>query len=168
MVGGLVIIFLGQPPLFGPFTPFRPAVSASIAGMLAYGNWHLPAVALLSLILVWLLLPIGAEAFVVLTFHMAGLAMILLLRGKIEDLLRSTNHKKASLGSFSAAYCGNISRHLFGNILSATMLKMPSLFFILALPYTFVEQLIFATGTTIIGVSLSKLGLREVLQPRDP
>jgi hypothetical protein len=125
--------------------------------MLATKEWRIPAVVLFSLISVWLLLPVGREAYLVLIFHLAGLAAILLFRGKVGDFVRSENRKKASFGLFLAAYCGNISRHLFGNILSVTILGVPAIIFIAAIPYTLVEQLVFALGATIIGNALLKL-----------
>ena len=164
MIGGLIEILLGQPPIFGPVTPFRPAVSAFITGMLASRHWLTPAITLSTLILVWLVLPVGEGASIILIFHITGLAIVLFLRGKIGDLIRSKTTKSAAWGLSLAAYCGNISRHLFGNILSATILNLQPIYFISALPYTLIEQLTFAIGTMIVGISLNRLRLREFLQ----
>lgn len=165
LIAGLTEVFLGQPPVFGPFTPLRPAISASITGMLVSKHWHIPALTLFSLILVWLLIPIGKDASTILIFHVTGLATILLLRGKIEDLVKSKTSEKTALGLFLAAYCGNISRHLFGNILLATALNLQSVYFISAVPYTLIEQLTFAIGTMMIGIPSYRLRLHEFLQP---
>jgi hypothetical protein len=169
-IGGISCIIAGliellyQPLTFGPFTPLRSAVSASIAGMLASNNWYVPAASLFSLIIIWILLPIGKEAYMILLFHVVGLAMILLFRGNIAKFIRSEDSKKTFLGLFFAAYSGNISRHLFGNILSATLLNMPVAFFLASIPFTFVEQLVFAFGAAIIGISLNRLHLRELIK----
>jgi len=157
LLSGLIGILLGQPPIFGPFTPLSPAVSASVTSMLFSKKWQIPAMTLSSLILLWLTLPAGRAASIVLIFHIAGLGIILLFRGKIGDLARSGNAKSESLGLFLGAYCGNISRHLFGNILSATILDLSATYFISAFPYTLVEQLTFAVGVMIIGVSLNQM-----------
>ncbi len=164
LIGSIIGISLGQPPIFGFYTPLRPAISAFIAGMLVSKNWYMPALSLSALISVWLLLPTGKDASIVLAFHIVGLAEMLLLRGKIGDLVKSKSPKKVSWGLFLVAYCGNISRHLLGNIFSATILNVPSIIFITAIPYTFVEQLTFAVATMIIGISLNHLGLRDLLQ----
>jgi hypothetical protein len=157
LLSGLIGIFLGQPPIFGPFTPISPAASAFVTGMLVLKKWRISAIALSSLILLWLMLPTGQAASTVLIFHTVGLGMILLFREKIGDLARSGNAKSESLGLLLAAYCGNISRHLFGNILSATILNLSATYFVSAFPYTLAEQLTFAVGTMIMGVSLSHM-----------
>lgn len=168
LIAGLSGIFLGQPPIFGAFTPFvgplRPAISAFVAGMLASKRWGIPASVLSVLIVLWLLLPTGRAAFVILIFHMAGLAMTVLLRGRIGDFVSSEKTRNAYWALFSAAYCGNVSRHLFGNILLVIILDLQPIYFVWALPYTLIEQVTFATGTTIIGISLNRLRIREYLR----
>jgi hypothetical protein len=164
LIGGFVEIFIGQPPIFGFFTPLRPAISAFITGMLVSRKWHIPAIALFTLVLIWLLLPVGKDASVILIFHIVGLGIILFFRGKIGDFIESKVTRRVALGLILAVYCGNISRHLFGSILSATILNLPSIFFVSALPFTLIEQLTFAIGTTIIGLYLNRLKLRELLQ----
>jgi len=164
LIGGIIEIFLGVPPIFGFFTPLRPAISAFMTGMLVSRNWRMPVMTLLALISIWLLLPTGRGAYIVLLFHITGLAMILLLRGKIGDLVSSCDPKEGAWGLFLSTYCGNISRHIFGNILGATILNIQSIYFIYAMPYTIVEQLTFAIGTAIIGISLNRLRLSQFLQ----
>jgi len=165
-IAGIIEIFLGLPPIFGFFTPLRSPISAIVTGMLVSRNWRTPAITLLALISFWLLLPAGRGAYIVLIFHTAGLVMILLLRAKIGDLVSSCDTKKGAWGILLATYCGNISRHLFGNVLSATILNLQPIVFISAIPSTFVEQLTFAIGTSIVGISLDRLRLREFLQLR--
>ncbi len=167
LVGGVIAIFLGRSPTFGPFTPLTPAISAFVAGTLVTRRWHISAATLSSLILIWLLLPVGREASIILVFHIAALAMILLVRGKFGDIMKLEDRKKISWRLFLIAYCGNISRHLFGNIMFATILNQPALFFVTPIPYTFAEQLVFALGTMIIGTSLARLRLREFSQRTD-
>lgn len=161
LIGGLIGFFLGQPQIFGPFTPLRPAISASIAGMLISKHWRVPAITLLTLISVWLSLPTGRYASVIVIFHITGLALVLLLREKIGDLARSKFPKESGLGLFLVSYCGNITRHLFGNIILATIQDLQFIYFISATPITFMEQLTFATGTMILGLSLSRLGSNQ-------
>ena len=160
LIAGLIELSF-QPLIFGPFTPLRSAISASTAGMLATNNWYIPAASLLTLITIWVILPVGKDTYSILLFHVAGLAIILLFRQKIGNFIRSEDPKKASIGLFTSAYSGNISRHLFGNILSVTLLNIPALTFISSIPFTFVEQMVFATGATIIGIALIRLRLFE-------
>jgi len=164
LIAGLVGSFLNQPLVFGPFTPLRPAISASVTGMLVHKNWRVPAITLFLLILIWLLLPVGRDASVVLIFHVVGLAAILLLRGKIGDFVTSRTSRRNSLGLFLCAYCGNVSRHLFGNILLATMQNLQPMYFISAAPITLIEQTTFAIGTMIVGGALLRVGLGQPQQ----
>ncbi|MEM2110747.1 MAG: hypothetical protein QXX08_02590 [Candidatus Bathyarchaeia archaeon] len=163
LISGLIGILLGQPPIFGAFTPLRPAVSAFITGLLISKRWHIAATILSTFVVGWLILPAGRDASIILIFHLIGLTIILLFRGKIGDLAKSKMPKKTALGLFLATYCGNISRHLLGNILGVTISNLAYVYFILALPYTFVEQLIFAAGAMLIGVSLNHLKIHETL-----
>ncbi len=164
LIGNLLTVFFGKQLLFGPLTPLRPAVSAFIAGMLASSNWQIPAATLFSLIMIWFLLPSGMQASLVVVYHFFGLGIILFLRSKIAKFVSSENLRKASIGFATATYCGNISRHIFGNILSAMILNIPPIAFVWAMPYTFVEQSVFVVAATIIGISLKRLGIRQILQ----
>jgi len=163
LIAGIIEFLMGQQPSFGPFVPLRPAVSAFIAGLLASRNWQIPAASLSALIFVWLLLPVGREASIILVFHTTGFVLILVLRGRIGDMVESKKSKNSASGLFLTAYCGNISRHLLGNILSATILNLSSLVFVSALPLTLIEQSTFAVAAAVIGVSLNRLGIRELL-----
>lgn len=163
LISGLISVFQGQPPVFGIFTPFRPALSAFITGMLVSKHWSIPAATLFALIIGWLMLPVGREAWFVLGFHIVALATILILHKRIGLFTESNNSKKVAAGFFIATYCGNISRHLFGNILIAIYSNSSSLIFISAIPLTFAEQLIFASAAMILATALNRLKLRKFL-----
>jgi len=162
LIGGSIGFFISQAQAFGPFAPLRPSISALIAGMLISGKWNVPAAILSLFVSIWLLLPVGRDAATILVFHFAGLAMIFLLRDRIGRLSRSGNTTEKLLGLFSVSYCANISRHLFGNILLATIYNLESIYFVAAVPITFIEQMAFAAGTTIAGSSLNHLQLRRL------
>jgi len=77
------------------------------------------------------------------------------------------NHDEMKMKVFGVAvvsYCGNISRHLFGNILYATFFKLPSIVFISAMPFTFIEQLTFTVGAILIGIPLLQINIRRQLR----
>ena len=160
LLGSIIGTLLGQPLIFGLFTPFRAALSASASGMVAFRRWQIPVLMLISLIIIWLFLPTGREAYPILVFHFSALASILVLRGRLGV---SCSSKKSLFGYSLAAYSGNITRHLLGNILSVLFYSLPAFTFILAIPYTFVEQLVFALGTAFIGASLRRLGIHKIM-----
>ena len=162
LLGSIIGTLLGQPLIFSLFTPFRAALSASASGMVAFRRWQIPVLILISLIVIWLFLPTGREAYPTLIFHFSALASILVLRGKIGVFL-SYSSKKSLFGYSLAAYSGNITRHLLGNILSVLFYSLPAFTFIIAIPYTFIEQLIFALGTAFIVASLKRLGIHKII-----
>ncbi len=162
LLGSIIGTLLGQPLIFGLFTPFRAALSATASGMVASRRWQIPFLMLTSLIIIWLCLPTGREAYPVLVFHFAALTLILIFRGKLGVFLSSGSKK--SLFKYSlAAYSGNVTRHLFGNILSVLFYSLPAITFVLAIPYTFMEQLVFALGTALTGASLNRLGIYRIM-----
>ena len=114
------------------------------------------------LILGWLLMPQGREAVFVLVFHVVGLALILTLRHRVAAGLESKNRTRVGLAVGVAAYCGNISRHLFGNLLFVLFASLPAVVFLAAMPLTLLEQTFFAVISGVLGASLVLLGLRRV------
>ena len=154
LLGGLLGLLLGQVQFFGLFAPLRLAISAFIAGMLMSKNWRIPAITLLSLILLWVLMPTGRAAAEILVFHIVGLGLVLFLRKKIGELAEANSPRKNLYGLFIMSYCGNISRHLLGNVLLVTIHNLGFVYFVAAMPITLIEQLSFAIGTMVVGIAL--------------
>jgi hypothetical protein len=165
-MAGVVELFLGiqssQP--FGLFTPFRMGLSAVQAGLLVKGRWKTALTILGALIFVWALLPKGREALPVLSFHLVGFFLILVFRTRIGYYVSSSLWKKVALGVAVTAYCGNISRHLLGNILLAVLTDVPSIVFVAAMPFTMLEQTSFLVASTILGVALMRTRVRTLIE----
>jgi len=166
VIAGVVELFLGLQPSqpFSLFTPFRMGLSAVQVGLLVRGRWKTALTILGSLIFVWILLPKGREALPVLSFHLVGFFLILVFRMRIGCYMSSSLWKKVALGVAVAAYCGNISRHLLGNILLVVLTEVPSIVFVAAIPFTVIEQTSFLAASTILGVALTRTRARALIE----
>ena len=167
VIAGVVELFLGIQPLqpFGLFAPFRMGLSAVQVGLLVKGRWKTSLTILGSLIFMWILLPKGREALPVLSFHLVGFFLILVFRTQIGGYMASSSlWKKVAFGVAVAAYCGNISRHLFGNILLVVLTEIPSIVFVAAIPFTVIEQTSFLVASTILGVALTRTRARTLIE----
>lgn len=166
VMAGVVELFLGLQPSqpFGLFAPFRMGLSAVQVGLLVKGRWKTALTILGSLIFVWVLLPKGRETLLVLSFHLVGFFLILVFRTRIERYVSSSLWKQVALGVAVTAYCGNISRHLLGNILLAVLTDVPSIVFVAAIPFTVIEQTSFLVASTILGVALTRTRARALIE----
>jgi hypothetical protein len=164
IIAGSLSIAMGiQPWTFGIFTPFRSGLSALQSGLLAQNRWKL-ALALLSFLIgVWFVLPNGREAWPLTSFHIVGVLFIVILRSKIRTYIHSPDLDKIALGISIAAYCGNISRHLLGNTILLFLLDLSPLIFISAIPLTVIEQLTFTIASAILGGTIIKTSIHDIL-----
>lgn len=166
VIAGVVELFLGLQPSqpFGLFAPFRMGLSAVQVGLLVKGRWKTALTILSSLIFMWILLPKGREALLILSFHLVGFFLILVFRTRIVGYMSSSLWKKVALGVAVAAYCGNISRHLLGNILLVVLTEIPSIVFVTAIPFTVIEQISFLVASTSLGVALTRTRARALIE----
>lgn len=163
-IAGLLSIVIGiQPWTFGVLTPFRSGLSALQSGLLTQNQWKLALAILSFLIGAWFVLPNGREAWPIISFHVVGVMLIVILRSKIRTYIHSPDLNKVAFGMSIAAYCGNISRHLLGNTILLFLLDLSPLIFISAIPLTFIEQLAFTITSTILGGTIIKTSIRDIL-----
>lgn len=164
LLAAIVGLFLGFPTLipFGPAGLIRSALSALQAGLISSGHWKVSTSLLALLVLSWLFVPTGQEAVPVLVFHLLALLLMVVLRNRIVKGLDSPNRATVGLTVAIIVYCGNISRHLYGNLLFAVIVHMPALIFVASIPLTFLEQTFFSVVSSVLGMYLIRLGLRKV------
>jgi hypothetical protein len=164
LIASLAELFLGFPLLipFGPLGLVRSALAAFQTGLFSTRRWVFSGGILLILIISWLLTPQGKEAMLVLAFHLFGLVLMLVSRSWVADALESHSRRQIGLAVAIACYCGNISRHLFGNLLFVFFASLPAVVFLTAMPLTLLEQTFFALLSGVLGASLVLLGLRRV------
>jgi biotin transporter BioY len=163
LMAALIEPFLG----LGSYTPFgplgftRPAIAALQTGLLSSGRWTASGIILLALIIMWIISPYSRDAAQVLVFHFFAFILMLCLRGRITKGLYSSNRRAQILTVASVVYCGNISRHLYGNLLLSSFASLPAVVFITAMPLTLIEQILFSATSSLIGANIIRLGLRR-------
>ncbi len=164
VAGAMVAFFLNPTSPFGPLAPLLPLIAALAAGLITWRYWWVESMLLGVLVLGWFVTPVGIAAWPTAIFHAVGIGLLLGFGRKLPSWTRNTANKATlMLGWGMTAYCANITRHMLGNILVATMLGAPAVTFWIALPYTAVEQVAFATIATLIGapvlIAVVKSGL---------
>ena len=189
-LGGIIVAGYKGWHLFSVLTSFCPAVSALIAGTLTskregpVRGWILSAVTLLILIAGWYGTGIGRGAPLYPVLHIAGLALILLLRGWASDLFESGVSWKLTFAVAAASYAGIIADHMLGNLifitgigwfiplkvvegwLSGLGLPSVSALFMYMLPVSTVERLAMTAVATLFGVALITALRASGLMPR--
>lgn len=155
LIGGIVGNFFKPSPLL-PLAIFLPAVAAVEAGLMIWNLWPLAALLLSALIGVWFLLPVGLPAWPAALFHVLGITIIIILGWRLPKMIRQSRNPSLFAGWMLTAYCGDIARHMFGNILFAIVFSSSATaaFFVGVMPYTSVEQTMYALFSAIIGVPL--------------
>ena len=163
LIGGIVGNLFKPSPLL-PLAIFLPALAAIEAGLIVWRRWPIAAVLLAALISVFLIMPVpgthwpselfGYSAWPAALFHFFGLAIIIFLGWKLPKVVRQGTSLYLFAGWMLTSYCGDIARHMLGNILSAMVFSLPPASFLLVIPNTFVEQTMYALFSAIIGVPL--------------
>jgi hypothetical protein len=152
MAGGVVGELI-SPSAFGLLGFLRPTLGALQAGLIVWGRWYVSALLLGSLIVSWFLLPVGLAVWPMSLFHILGLTIIVALGRKLPLMIRRSDaNRTIFIGWFLTAFCADVTRHMFGNIWLAILL-LPESYFWTALPFTAIEQTMFALASAIIGIS---------------
>ncbi len=138
---------------FGYFSLLGPPLSALQGGLLAHKRHKTSLILLGTLFSIWLLLPVGRLAWPVTALYVLGLLFIVFS----YDLTKSrteNNGRRMLLYWAMIGYTGNITRHLLGNILGVLIYGLSESIFMIALPSTVVEQLLFSSllGTLTISI----------------
>jgi hypothetical protein len=166
LLGGIVGN-LFKPSPFLPFAIFLPAIAALVSGLIVWNLWPIAAIVLAALISLWFLMPVPgtpwpSELFVssvwpAALFHIFALVIIVFLGWKLAKVVRQgkgTYYLLVGVAWMLIAYCGDITRHVLGNILSVAVFSLPPAGFLLVIPDTLVEQTMYAFFSAIIGVPL--------------
>jgi hypothetical protein len=141
------------------FTP--PAIATSLLaaslGREKVGpvkGWHLAAAVLAAPVAVWLILPVGREAWIYAILHVIGLVEILLLGSRITRLLNSKEKPKLALGILLTSYPATMAGHMVGTIIFALVLGPTAGFFMALTPVTAVERAVISIIATAVGAPL--------------
>lgn len=141
------------------FTPLAIVSSFMAAAMnrhslLKLRGWIISAIILAVLIAGWYATPTGWYAPYYPIPHLIGLGIILLLRGRITDLLLSREKGKLTLGILLSSYPATMAGQMLGNLIFMQLFSLGSLFFMTTLPITIVERIALSVIATVIGVPL--------------
>ncbi|NIN51839.1 MAG: hypothetical protein GTN80_01380 [Nitrososphaeria archaeon] len=149
----------GRGLILGPVSLILPSLASLQTGLFSYGRWRTSSMILLILIIGWLLLPTGRRAWPVTAFYVLGLSLILIIR----NVKRGRNSGRGFITWTAVSYCGNITRHILGNIFLVLLGYVDEEIFIAAMPFTVIEQTLFAIFSAIL--ITSTLPLVEKIMP---
>jgi formate/nitrite transporter FocA (FNT family) len=114
----------------------------------------LSAATMIVLIAAWYLTDVGQAAPLYPSLHLIGLIIILVLRGRIADLIHSKDAKKISIGVALTAFPSTLVGHLLGGIIFITLLHPAPALFMSTLPIAVMERTFLTLLATVIGAPL--------------
>lgn len=127
-IGGLAV-FLGNfiawlipsTTFFGllmlPTGPIGAVASGALVSRDNRSGWKITASILLALILLWY---ISIPGFIVPYYpslHLAALILVLVLRGRVAELVESGDKRRMALGAFVTSLCGMMANHMVGSLI---------------------------------------------------
>jgi len=171
-------------------------VSGSMSQKTSRLNWRAATVVLAALDASWYLTPVGWEAPFYPVLHFAALALVVLFRGRASEYIHSSSRDRTVLGAAVCSYAAIMADHMFGNLVWISSLGLViSLravrdairtlgmvwltlgvspftgsigdIFMLVLPISAVERLIYTAAATTLGVSLIRaIGWGRLSSPK--
>lgn len=161
-------------------------VSGSMSQKSSRLNWRAATAVLAALDALWYLTPVGLEAPFYPVLHFAALVLVILFRDKISEYIHSSSKNTIVLGTAICSYAAIMADHMFGNLvwISSIGLVIPLRavrdaiktlgmvwltlgiplatgsigdIFMLVLPISAVERLIYTAAATALGISLIRV-----------
>lgn len=123
-----------------PLAPVSAFTAATLSRPRFYRmkGWIYAAAIISAVCLGWYLTPAGRAVWYFPLWHLIGLGVVLVLRGRLAELLQSENRAHLTLGVALGSYAATMAGHMLGNLifisLGPSMLGIPSS----ALPSIFV------------------------------
>ena len=112
---------------FGMFMiPLAP-VSAFIAAaqsrpkVFKVRGWVYPVAIISVLILGWYTTPTGREVYYFPVWHVIGLSIVLVFRGRMAEMLQSKNRGQLALGVALSSYAATMAGNMLGNLIFITL-----------------------------------------------
>ena len=106
------------------------------------------------LLVLWLIVPGGLVALPETIFHILGVAILLVLGRQLPAMIGEMRDTKVTyIGWGLTAYCADVTRHMFGDLLFVAFLAFPPASFLPILPLTAIEQAMYAVSSALIGAS---------------
>ncbi len=145
------------------FTPLA-AVSAFIAAMLGRGikkGWMGAAGVLGVLTAGWYLFETGRTVPLYPMIQYAGLAIILVFREKISEMIKSEDRKTVTMGVLLCSFPSTVTGHMLGGLIYIILLNPAPSLFVGILPIAIMERVAISIGATLFGTSLI-LAVRKI------
>lgn len=139
---------------------FTPVAAASAFAAACLGRrivWRIPgwvfsATTMIVLLAAWYSTSVGQAIPFYPVLHMLGLAVILVFRGRIADLIHSKDSKKITLGVALTAFPSTLVGHLLGDLIFIALLQPAPTLFMAVLPITVFERTFLTILATVVGV----------------
>jgi len=115
-----------------PLAPVTAFIAAALSRPKVFKvrGWMYPVAIISVLCLGWYLTPTGRAVYYFPVWHLIGLGIVLILRGKMVDLLQSENRGQLALGIALSSYAATMAGHMLGNLifiaLGPSVLGLPS------------------------------------------
>ena len=145
------------------FTPLA-AVSAFIAAMLGRGikrGWVGAAGVLGALTAGWYLFETGRTVPLYPVIQFIGLAIILVFRDRISEMIKSEDRKTVTLGVLLCSFPSTVTGHMLGGLIYIVLLNPAASIFVGILPIAIIERVAITIGATLFGTSLV-LAVRKI------
>ncbi|MGD0804165.1 MAG: hypothetical protein ABSA11_08850 [Candidatus Bathyarchaeia archaeon] len=117
-------------------------------------GWALSAATMIVLIVTWYSTDVGQGAPLYPSLHLLGLAVILVFRGRIADLIHSKDAKKITLGVVLTAFPSTLVGHLLGDLIFIALLHPLPALFMGTLPIAVMERTFLTLLATVVGTPL--------------
>ena len=102
-----------------PLAPVTAFIAATLSRPRVYKlkGWMYPVAIISALCLGWYLTPTGQAVYRFPMWHLIGLGIVLVLRGRMADLLQSENQGHLTLGIALSSYVATMGGHMLGNLI---------------------------------------------------
>ena len=102
-----------------PLAPVTAFIAATLSRPKVFKvrGWVYPVAIISVLCLGWYLTPTGRAVYRFPMWHLLGLGIVLILRGRMADLLQSENRGQLTLGIALSSYAATMGGHMLGNLI---------------------------------------------------
>ena len=138
------------------FTPLA-AVSAFMAAILGReikNGWMAAAGVLGILTAGWYMFETGRTVPLYPLIQFIGLAIILVFRGRISEMIKSEDQKTVTIGILLCSFPSTVTGHMLGNLIYIILLNPAASIFVGILPISIMERIGITVGATLFGTSL--------------
>ena len=146
----------GTAILFTPLALVSSFMAAAMAKQRVFGlrGWATSSLLMAGIILLWYATPAGQSIPLYAVPHLMGLGIILILRGRITDLLNSEKKRSLFAGLILSSYPSTMAGQMLGNLIFLVLFNPAPAFFMTVLPITILERAVITAVAGIVGAPL--------------